>query len=51
MERGRFNEAAQAFNTKFRQFPTNLIGGFLGFKSKEYFKADAQAAVAPKVAF
>ena len=51
VERGRFNEAAQAFNTKLRQFPTNLIGGFLGFKGKEYFKADAQAAAAPKVAF
>ena len=51
VERGRFNEAAQAFNTMFRQFPTNLIGGLFGFKTKEYFKADAQAKVAPKVTF
>ena len=51
VERGRFNEAAQAFNTQFRQFPTNLIGGLFGFKTKEYFKADVAASVAPKVTF
>lgn len=51
VERGRFNEAAQAFNTMFRQFPTNLIGGLFGFKTKEYFKAEATAKVAPKVQF
>ena len=51
VERGRFNEAAQAFNTMFRQFPTNLIGGMFGFKVKEYFKAEAGAKTAPKVQF
>ncbi len=51
VERGRFNEVAQIFNTKIRQFPTNLIGGMFGFKMKEYFKADAGASVAPKVKF
>ena len=51
VERGRFNEAAQAFNTYFRQFPTNVIGGLFGFKTKEYFKADAVASTAPKVQF
>ena len=51
VERGRFNEAAQAFNTRLRQFPTNILGGMFGFKLKEYFKADAQARVAPKVQF
>ena len=51
VERGRFNEAAQRFNTMFRQFPTNVIGGLFGFKVKEYFKADASAKVAPKVTF
>ena len=51
VERGRFNEAAQAFNTQFRQFPTNVIGGLFGFKTKEYFKADAGASAAPKVQF
>ncbi len=51
VERGRFNETAQAFNAKLRQFPTNIIGGIFGFKVKEYFKAEAQAVVAPKVKF
>ena len=51
VERGRFNEAAQAFNTRLRQFPTNILGGLFGFKLKEYFKADALARVAPKVQF
>ncbi len=51
VERGRFNEAAQIFNTQLRQFPTNLIGGMFGFKAKEYFKADEGAAKAPTVKF
>ena len=51
VERGRFNQAAQIFNTKFRQFPANLIGGMFGFKIKEYFKSDAGAEKAPKVQF
>ena len=51
VERGRFNEAAQIFNTIIRQFPTNIIGGMFGFKSKEYFKSDKGAEVAPKVQF
>ncbi len=51
VERGRFNEAAQLFNTRFRQFPTNVIAGMFGFKIKEYFQSDAEAKVAPKVQF
>ena len=51
VERGRFNEAAQIFNTMIRQFPTNIIGGMFGFKSKEYFKSEKGAEVAPKVQF
>jgi LemA protein len=51
VERGRFNEAVQGFNTTIRQFPTNLIAGFFGFDQKVYFKADAGAEVVPKVEF
>ena len=51
VERMRFNETAQMFNTKLRQFPTNILGGMFGFKTKEYFKADAAAQAAPKVQF
>jgi LemA protein len=53
VERMRFNEAAQAFNTKRMSFPTVLIAGFFGsrFAEKPYFKAQAGAETAPKVKF
>ena len=53
VERMRFNEAAQAFNTKRQSFPTVVIAGFFGdrFKEKAYFKAQAGAETAPKVKF
>ena len=51
VERGRFNEAVQGFNTTIRQFPTNLIAGFFGFNQKVYFKADAGAEKVPEVQF
>jgi LemA protein len=52
-ERRRFNEAAQAFNTKRMSFPTVIIAGFFGsrFNEKPYFKAQSGAEVAPKVRF
>ena len=51
VERGRFNEAAMAFNTACRSFPVNLIANLFGFRVKSYFKADDGASVAPKVKF
>lgn len=53
VERMRFNEAAQAFNTKRNRFPTVFIAGFFGdkFREKPYFKAQEGAATAPKVKF
>ena len=53
VERMRFNEAAQAFDTKLQSFPTNIIAGFFGgkFKEKPYFKAQEGAETAPKVKF
>lgn len=53
VERMRFNEAAQAFNTKRLSFPTTLIAGFFGsrFNEKAYFKAQPGAETAPKVQF
>lgn len=52
-ERMRFNEAAQAFNTKRMSFPTVLIAGFFGarFNEKPYFKAQPGSETAPKVKF
>src|SRR5262247_1715696 len=45
VERMRFNEAAQRFNTKRDTFPTVLIAGFFGskFQEKPYFKAQTGA--------
>ncbi len=53
VERMRFNEAAQAFNTKRMRFPTVIIANFLGtrYQEKAYFKAQAGAETAPKVQF
>ena len=53
VERMRFNETAQAFNTKRMSFPTMLIAGFFGsrFNEKAYFKAQAGAEKAPAVKF
>src|SRR5438552_5488123 len=46
VERMRFNEAAQAFNTARNRFPTVLVVRFFGsrFAEKAYFKAQAGAA-------
>lgn len=53
VERRRFNEAAQAFNTRRESFPTVLIAGFFGskFQPKVYFASDAGAEKAPEVKF
>ena len=51
VERKRYNETVQAFNTTIRQFPTNLVAGFAGASPKALFSADAGASTAPKVQF
>jgi LemA protein len=53
VERMRFNEAAQAFNSKRQRFPTVIIANLFGgrFKEKPYFQAQQGAATAPKVKF
>jgi LemA protein len=51
VERGRFNTAAQEYNTARLRFPANLFAGALGFKEKAYFRAQAGAEQAPKVEF
>jgi LemA protein len=51
VERRRFNEAAQAFNTARRTFPTVLVAGILGFSEKPYFQAAPGSDQAPKVQF
>jgi LemA protein len=53
VERMRFNEAAQAFNTQRNSFPTVLFAPLFGgrFQEKGYFRAEAGAEKAPKVQF
>ncbi len=51
VERRRFNQAVQAYNTAIRKFPANIIAGIFGFQPKPYFKAQAGAETAPKVQF
>lgn len=51
VERKRFNEEAQSYNTYIRRFPNNILSGMFGFTSKAYFAADAGAEKAPNVEF
>jgi LemA protein len=51
VERGRFNEMAQEFNTYIRQFPQSMLAGMYGFSKKAYFQADQGANKAPEVKF
>ena len=53
VERMRFNEAAQAYNTARDSFPTLITAKFFHgkFPEKAYFKAQAGAATAPHVQF
>jgi LemA protein len=53
VERMRFNQAAQAFNTTRQSFPTVALAPIFGsrFAEKSYFKAQSGAATAPQVKF
>lgn len=51
VERKRFNETAQSYNTYISSFPTNILAGMFGFQPKAYFSAESGAEKAPKVEF
>jgi LemA protein len=51
VERMRFNETAQAFNTALLKFPTNITGRLLGFKERPYFASTAGSEKPPSVNF
>ena len=51
VERRKYNESAQAYNTYIRKFPNNFIAGMFDFEKSEYFEADEGAEAAPKVEF
>src|SRR5256712_14098536 len=52
VERKRYNDALQDYNTYLLKFPNNLIAGFAGFKANEaYFQASEASRQVPKVDF
>lgn len=51
VERKRYNDTAQTFNTAVLRFPANLVANFSGFKPKAYFRGTAGSATPPEVNF
>ena len=51
IERRKYNEVVQKYNTDLQLFPKNIVAGLFGFQPEPYFKADEAAKVVPKVAF
>ena len=52
VERRRYNEAVQDYNTYISLFPTSLVASIAGFtRNDAYFKTDEGARTAPKVNF
>src|SRR3989454_9197616 len=41
VERGRYNDVVQKYNTAIKSFPTMTYAGYFGFKEKPYFTATA----------
>ena len=51
VERKKFNETAQVYNTSIRKFPRSIVASIFGFERKPYFKAQEGAEQAPTVQF
>ena len=51
VERKKFNETAQVYNTSIRKFPRSIVASMFGFERKPYFKAQEGAEKAPTVQF
>jgi LemA protein len=51
VERRKFNEVAQTFNTYIKRFPQNFLSAMFGFTAKPYFKSTEGAEKAPEVTF
>jgi LemA protein len=51
VERRRYNEMVQTYNTSIRKFPGSIVAGMTGFKEKQYFKAKEGTETAPEVKF
>jgi LemA protein len=51
VERMRYNERVQAYNTARRQFPGNITAGIFGFSEYPLYEVPPEARVTPKVDF
>ncbi|MGM0579351.1 MAG: LemA family protein [Bacteroidota bacterium] len=51
VERRRFNEVTQEYNTYIRKFPQAMLAGMYGFEKKGYFESDEGADEVPEVTF
>src|SRR5678815_4780243 len=51
VERMRYNERVQEYNTSRRQFPANVTAKMFGFKEYPFFQAPPEAKTVPKVTF
>ena len=51
VEREKFNQVVQSYNTAVKSFPTVFFAGAMGFQAKPYFAAAPDAQTAPKVNF
>ncbi len=51
VERRRFNEVVQSYNTTIKRFPNTIFAGIFGFQQKQYFQSTPGAETPPKVEF
>src|SRR5919202_1402117 len=51
VERMRYNEKVQEYDTMSRRFPSNITAKVFGFKEYPFFEAPPEATKAPKVTF
>ena len=51
VERRKYNESVQRYNTDLQIFPKNVAASMFGFQPEPYFKADDAAKAVPKVNF
>lgn len=51
VERQRYSDMVNQYNTSIRRFPKNIIASLLGFDRKAYFEAQNGAETAPQVEF
>src|SRR5450432_1357545 len=51
VERGKFNDATQDYDTRIARFPSVIFAHMFGFNSKPYFAAAPAAATPPQVQF